>query len=763
MSRAKPIRHVFAILIVSAAFCSPVGAEPRPEHGLRYTTPALVWDEAMPLGNGLLGALVWGDGQPLRISLDRTDLWDLRPVPEFHSPEYSYKMMRQWVKEGRIDDLHQLYDKPYGYPGPTKIPAGRIELTLGDGRKFQSAALDIAKADAEVHFGEGVVARVFVHATEPLGVVHITGKPAAVSLIAPPFAGKVTEEAGANKISAGDLATLRYDAPVQQSGKTWTGYLQKGWGDFRFAVALVWRNSGRDWLGVWSICTSKDSTDPLTAARQRCETALSGGLDKLAWEHQQWWASYWNKASVSVPNPVIERQWYLETYKFGAAARPDTPPITLQGPWTADDMKIPPWKGDYHHDLNTQLSYWPAYSGNRLEGAFGYVRWLWATRENARAWTKRFFDLTGLNVPMTADLEQNQIGGWHQYTHSATTAAWLAHHFYLQWRYSMDRQFLAERVHPWLRDTSIFLEAVTEKGSDGKRVLPLSSSPEINDNRLTAWFPSITNYDLALIRWSFEKTGALARELGKADEADHWRRVLAEMPDLAVDPNSHKLLVARDYPLPFSHRHFSHLMAIHPLGMIRWENGPADQAIIKASLADLDAKGASAWCGYSFSWLANLAARARDGEKAERALQIFSEAFCLRNGFHCNGDQSGKGYSNFRYRPFTLEGNFAAAAGLQEMLLQSYSGTVRVFPAIPASWRNVSFRTLRAEGAFLISAERKNSVTQRVEVTAERGGSLRLENPFPRAFQGLPGNARADGKDLIMETSPGQKIVLTRR
>ncbi len=77
---------------------------------------------------------------------------------------------------------------------------------------------------------------------------------------------------------------------------------------------------------------------------------------------------------MSVPNPIIERQWYLETYKFGSAARPDTPPITLQGPWTADDMKIPPWKGDYHHDLNTQLSYWPAYSGNRLEGASGYVR-----------------------------------------------------------------------------------------------------------------------------------------------------------------------------------------------------------------------------------------------------------------------------------------------------------------------------------------------------------------------------------------------------
>ncbi|MCL5281684.1 MAG: glycoside hydrolase family 95 protein [Planctomycetes bacterium] len=759
----RPLIRVIRLLVAGSVISgSSAGAQPRPEHGLQYATPALVWDEAMPLGNGLLGALVWGDGKPLQISLDRTDLWDLRPVPEFHSAEYSYKRMRQWVREGRIDDLHRLYDKPYGYPGPTKIPAGRIEITFGEDTRFRSASLDLADGTAQMDLSR-VTARVYVHATEPVGVIHITGKPAKVVLVAPPFAGKVTEEAGANKISAGDLATLRYEAPVQESGGTWAGYVQKGWGDFRFAVILVWRSSGGDWLGVWSICTSRDSSDPLAAARKRCEAALDEGRDKLARAHKQWWTSYWDDATVSVPNPVLERQWYLETYKFGAATRPETPPITLQGPWTADDMKIPPWKGDYHHDLNTQLSYWPAYSGNRLEGASGYVRWLWATRENARAWTKRFFDLPGLNVPMTADLEQNQMGGWHQYTHSATTAAWLGHHFYLQWRYSMDRQFLEERLYPWLRDTATFLEAITEKGPDGKRTLPLSSSPEINDDRLTAWFPSITNYDLALIRWAFETTGVLARELGRAAEADHWRRVLAEMSDLAVDPNSHKLLVAKDYPLPASHRHFSHLMAIHPLGTIRWENGPADRAIIRASLADLDAKGTSAWCGYSFSWLANLAARARDGERAERALQIFSEAFCLRNGFHCNGDQSGKGHSDFRYRPFTLEGNFAAAAGLQEMLLQSYSGTVRIFPAVPASWRDVSFKTLRAEGAFLISAERQHGVMQRVEVTAEKGGLLRLEDPFAGAFQGAPADTEVDGKDLILETSPGQKIVLTRQ
>ena len=765
----EPVALSLLVLWVGCALCGGLAVAGRqPEHGLHYADPALVWDEAMPLGNGLLGALVWGDGKPLRISLDRTDLWDLRPVPEFHSKEYSYETMRQWVTEGRIDDLHRLYDKPYGNPGPTKIPAGRIEMTFENDCTFESASLDIARAVAEMRFADDTIARVFVHATEPLGIIHVpSGTPTKVRLLAPPFAGEVTEEAGAGKISAGDLATLRYDPPSEHRGDTWTGYCQKGWGDFRFAVALAWRTSEQGWLGVWSICTSKDSKDPLATARKRCEAALSQGYDAPAQSHHSWWASYWSQASISVPNPVVERQWYLETYKFGAAARADTPPITLQGPWTADNMKIPPWKGDYHHDLNTQLSYWPAYSGNRLDGASGYVRWLWETRETAREWTQRFFDLPGLNVPMTADLEQHQIGGWHQYTHSATTAAWLAHHFYLHWRYSMDGRFLTERAYPWLKDASVFLEAVTEKGPDGKRTLPLSSSPEINDDRLEAWFPSITNYDLALIRWTLKTAAELAAMLGEEHEAERWRGVLAEMPDIAIDPNDSKLLVAKDYPLPSSHRHFSHLMAIHPLGLIRWENGERDRAIIKASLADLDAKGTASWCGYSFSWLANMAARARDGERAEQALETFARAFCLRNSFHCNGDQSGKGYSNFRYRPFTLEGNFAAAAGLQEMLLQSYSGTIRVFPAIPASWNDASFTRLRTEGAFLVSAERSKGVTQRVRIVAEKGGRLRLENPFGQAPYTAVGAStdkiKEEGPDLILDTSPGQEVVFTRR
>ncbi|MBI5085879.1 MAG: hypothetical protein HZB13_14925 [Acidobacteria bacterium] len=463
--------------------------------------------------------------------------------------------------------------------------------------------------------------------------------------------------------------------------------------------------------------------------------------------HSDWWRAFWERSSLRVPDPVIERQWYLDTYKWGAAARRSAPPITLQAVWTADNGKLPPWKGDYHHDLNTQLSYWPAYSGNRLDDALGYLDWLWKTRDTAFAWTREFFELPGLNVPMTADLNGRQIGGWRQYTHSATTSAWLAHHFYLHWRYSRDREFLQSRAYPYLRDVAVFLDSFTAaRDAAGKRTHPLSSSPEINDNRPSAWFDSVTNYDLALDRWVFEKAAELAAALGLSGEERHWRDVLAQFPDFALADDG-GLLVAPAYPLAASHRHFSHLMAVHPLGLIDWSQGGASQRTIRASLAELDRKGTDLWCGYSYSWLGSMRARARDGEGAARALEIFATAFTLRNSFHVNGDQSGKGYSKFTYRPFTLEGNFAMPAALQEMLLQSHTGRIVLFPAVPDTWKNIEFRTLRAEGAFLISARRSSGRVTRVEITAERGGTLRLNSP-------------KDGSLVELTLRPGERRVL---
>jgi alpha-L-fucosidase 2 len=231
-----------------------------------------------------------------------------------------------------------------------------------------------------------------------------------------------------------------------------------------------------------------------------------------------------------------------------------------------------------------------------------------------------------------------------------------------------------------------------------------------------------------------------------SEDAARWRKVLTELPGFSLGDDG-RLLVAKNYPLPASHRHFSHLMAIHPLGLIDPTDGAPAVRTIQASLDELNRLGSSWWTGYSFAWLGSLAARAQDGEKAQQVLEVFSTAFTLRNSFHCNGDQSGKGYSKFTYRPFTLEGNFAAAEGIQEMLLQSHRGRILIFPAVPPSWRDVSFTTLRAEGAFLVSAKRTAGRTVLVEIRSEKGGTCRLVSPF-------------SGKEVAISMNPGEHVAL---
>ncbi|MBI2433692.1 MAG: hypothetical protein HYV26_12570, partial [Candidatus Hydrogenedentes bacterium] len=680
--------------------------------------------------------------------------WDLRPVPEFSSAEYSYETMQQWEREGRFEDLIRVYEQPYNRPAPTKIPAGRIELSFPPERGLPSprVAMELALSppEATVSLDKQPQVRVWVHATEPVGMIQVSGStPAAVQLIAPLFGGK--EEGPAKpSIVAGELSQLGYPPPKLSQGEHWRAFEQEGWGGFRFAIFLMWEpGGGTEWRAAWTVATTNENHDPLALARQRVEQALKN-TDEFEKSHELWWKGYWDQSRIRVPNKVIEKQWYLDTYKFGAASRRGAPPITLQGPWTADDGKLPPWKGDYHHDLNTQLSYWPCYAGNRLEEGLSYLDWLWATRENCVAWTQRFFKLPGMNVPMTGDLKNNQIGGWRQYTHSATTGAWLAHHFYLHWKFSQDRKFLEQRAYPYLNDCAVFLEAVTnERDAAGKRSLPLSSSPEINDNKPNAWFSTITNYDLALIRFVFSAAAELADMLGNAEDAAHWRSVLAELPEWSLAEDG-GMLVAPNYPLNESHRHFSHLMAIHPLGLIDLSHGEEEARIVRASLAHLKETGTDYWCGYSFAWLANLAARAKDGETAAQALETFAKAFVLRNSFHCNGDQSGQGYSKFTYRPFTLEGNFAAAAGLQEMLLQSHTGVIEVFPAVPKDWREAAFERLRAQGGFLVSATRAGGETTAIVIESEYGGTCRVLLPWTGAIQEY---ALGAGERRILEKS----------
>ena len=239
---------------------------------------------------------------------------------------------------------------------------------------------------------------------------------------------------------------------------------------------------------------------------------------------------------------------------------------------------------------------------------------------------------------------------------------------------------------------------------------------------------------------------------------------MKEWPSFALDDEG-GMAFAPGHPYVESHRHFSHLVGFHPLGLIDWSNGEKDQAIIKSTLANLEKRGPDWWCGYSWSWLGNLYARAFMGDKAAESLRIFSENFCLPNSFHVNGEQHDKGYSKMKYRPFTLEGNFAFAAGVQEMLIQSHTGILHIFPAIPARWKDVSFSTLRASGAFLVSAEQKAGKVVKVEIVSEKGGVCKLKNPFQaspyKVKYSWNGTLKSEKDILTIDFPKNGKVVMT--
>lgn len=756
------VKTLFLVLCVSVLFygLKPKASSPKAGHNLVFDELAQVWDEAIPLGNGMVGNLVWQKDGKLRFSLDRADLWDLRPMENIDFDKWKFQDVYEHWKADKYNKVQKAFDEPYNkLPAPSKIPAGALEFDIAALGKTKTVVLDIETATCIVEWENGAKLTTFVHAEKPVGWYKFENIPETINieLVSPAYNRESGE--GHTSQSRNDLNQLKYPQGNISKGDNSYTYNQKGWGDFSYQIQTKWESSENTLIGTWSVSSENKGWEKAPKASEVVSTEIDLGFNSSLDKHLGWWSTYWSQSEVVIPDELLEKQYYLEMYKFGAAARNDAPPIALQSVWTADHGKLPPWKGDFHHDLNTQLSYWPAYAGNYLHLEEGFLNWLWKYRPAFKKYTKDYFGVEGMNVPGVTTLEGEPMGGWIQYSMGQSVASWLSHHFYLHWKYSMDRDFLEQKAYPWIKDVAIYLDQMAVKSEDGKRKLLMSSSPEIYNNSREAWFDKTSNFDLSLIRWTYEKAAELALELGLDEESEQWTMILSEWPDLAIDEQT-GLMFTPDLPYNESHRHFSHLMGFHPLGLIDYSNGEKDKEIILNTLKNLEAQSTDYWTGYSFSWQGNLYARAFDGDNAARVLRIFAECFCLKNSFHVNGDQCKAGHSTMTYRPFTLEGNFAFASGIQEMLIQSHTGIVKLFPAIPSDWKEVSFDKLRTYGAFLISAEMKRGDVTVIEVESMAGGELNLSNPFLHGEFESNHAFEKEGDILKFNLQKGAKVTL---
>lgn len=699
------------------------------------------WEEALPLGNGEMGCLIWGGPDRLRFSLDRVDVWDTTLPPGTESEEFTYANLVRLARLRDTEEIRRIFDAPYNAPVPTKLPVGKILLRL-PGYGGLSSELSLRDGQAVISLKEGQgreEARIFciVHSTRGVGMIRV-GLPLSgfgVELVSPEFGREegtpLEREPKERSISQGSLCNIIYRKPEHRCIQRRDGYLeyfrQETREGFAYGVVLGVKAGKGETELCWRIVTSEDmgdgaGGDAWEKAQKLVEECLSQGYDVLLASHRAWWEEYWSKSGISLPDKEMERNWYISNYLLGSCSRKGFYPMPLQGVWTADTQELPPWKGDYHNDLNTQMSYYHYLKANHLEQGAAFVDFLWERREAGRAFARRFYQTGGLCLPAVMTIDGKALGGWPMYSLSPTNQIWLCKAFDDYYRYTGDMGFLKERAYPYFRETAECIGALLEEGEDGLLYLPVSSSPEIHDDEAEAFLTPNSNYDLSLLRYLYRTLEEFGECLGLLEEKRVWTGMRGRLPALAVDGRG-VLMLAPDEALRESHRHFSHAHAIHPLRLIPYDS-QENRRIIDRVITDLEKLGTRMWVGFSFCWMAELYVVARRGEEAAGMLRVFWEYFCSSNGFHLNGDYKKGGFSSFDYRPFTLEANMCAADALQEMLLYSKEGVIEPFPAVPGFWKGAAFWKFRAMGGLTVSAALEKGILTRLVVEAPKAGPL---------------------------------------
>jgi len=720
------------------------------------------WDEGMPIGNGLMGVLVWGEGNVIRLSLDRGDLWDTRLPEMLTRPDWTWATMIA-LKEAKDHAKHQeMFDVPYDTIAyPTKLPAGRVEIAMPGGEQITRFRMELGTGGASVDTERAVAQG----ATRALSTVQVAMEPRHAVLYGKGLPGGCTLRLAWPE----GFKKLGYAEPERGGDDSRQWYVQRTAEGRVIAVVAALGESKPPHAGqpmfqtlAAAIVTDADDPDPLKEANARVDAALDVYRNPaIQGKDADWWRPAFAVSSVTILDAKLQQHYDLCKHFYVSASRPDAPPMPLQGVWTADEGGLPPWKGDYHNDLNTQMTYLAYPQAGLFDQGLSWIEFNWKLRPAYRKFAREFYGIQedashpAALIPGVMTIDGKPMGGWGQYSLSPTHSAWICHQLYMHWKYTGDTEFLRERALPFCREVSRGLLALLRTDARGKPVLPLSSSPEIHDNSYRAWLPPNSNYDQSLLRWLLAACVEMETAAnGGTPAGDPHRAMLERLEPLDVDAHTKALTFARGMPYDQSHRHFSHAMAIYPLGTMTIEGTDAERETIAATIEQLHTIGTKQWVGYSFAWMSAMCARAG---QSERALDYLTKylAFTGPNDFHLNGDQTNSGLSDFTYRPFTLEGNFIAMQAVHEMLLQSWgivgkpqSSVIRVFPAMSKKWKDAAFENLWAEGGFQVSAKREGGTTTMVRVRATRAGVLVLRDPFGEGKARWNREAERDG-DLV--------------
>jgi hypothetical protein len=634
-------------------------------HDLILNRPARNYFEAPFVGDGLLGAMVWQESdQALRLEIGRTDVTDHRTEPE---------QLEAVARKGRLPIGH------FTLSTVGKITGGTMRLRLYD-----------AEAVGAITTDQGTLSwRLLAQTSRPLLAMDVTATGGeSVSWEWRPDVSVVPRKPSESRTNP--PPTLD-----QRDGVSFCLQRRSAGGDY--CTAWTETNAGNgtrrllvtiadDWPRAGSDATALAS---LGAARQADFAALLK-------EHRDWWHAYYPASFVSVPDARMESFYWIQIYKLASSIRKGGPLCDLMGPW----YKPSGWPGIWFN-LNTQGLYWPLPSANRLELMENLSDALEKNMQSLIASVPKEFqqDSAAISRCTGTDLDE-RFDRWKEYGN----LTWLCHDLWLQYRHSMDDRFLRNRLYPLLRrSVNLYLHVLT-KGDDGRYHMPSAHCPESFDG------PD-NNYDLSSIRWGCDTLLAITKRLNIRDElAPKWEDVRQNLVPFPQD--EHGFSGGPGKAAPRGHRHWSHMLMIYPYYTVNWDQ-PENRDVIEQSW--------QWWAGprvpnaWSQAVMSSVASMMGHGDDALRHMRLsLASRNIASNTMHTEGGNP------------CSETHGMMCQMLHDMLMTSWGQRIRIFPGVPDAWKDAVFRDLRAEGAFLVSAERKNGRTQWVLIKSLAGEPCRI-------------------------------------